>query len=154
MDKQTQENIWSKLNDYNEILKIKVNKDFAWFRHILTISIGLLGILVSLKSKTNDNITQQILFIITICTLLLGILSGVIYLYSEIAIESLRLKKKKEYIKLLMEGKSKDVIESLDVNKGYNFCKILSLIMFLIALLCICTYSLISNIDFLNNSIL
>ncbi|MDX1830135.1 MAG: hypothetical protein R3342_11375 [Lutibacter sp.] len=134
------------LKEYAELLNSKLDKEINWFRNILTIAVGLFGILVSLKSNLNDTEYQKILFIITICTLALGILFGVIYLYSEIVILKIHLKSKKEYIHKLMDEVEKDVIKVLDAPKYYYYLRNLSLLMFFVSLISVSAYSLIQNI--------
>lgn len=73
-------------------------KYYAWLKNIITLAIGFLGIIVSLKSDKSENLLQHQFFVFTISSLAIGILCGAIVLYSEIYLLNQYRKMRGEYL--------------------------------------------------------
>ena len=78
---------WELIDKYNEYLaKLSDqhnDKHYSWYRQILTISIGLFGLLVTLHDSPQTGYYAKMLFSASIVLLSLAIFSGTIYLFSE-----------------------------------------------------------------------
>jgi len=62
----------------------KIKKHIDWIKQVLILAAGLMSILVSLHSKSFENKSEKLFFILTISLLALGILNGVIFLFVEV----------------------------------------------------------------------
>ena len=109
-----------------------------WLKNLLTIATAILAVLISLKSQKSNTFIESFFYLSTIMLSGIGILCGVIVLYSYVEIENLAVKKKTEQIKLLLNKEEIDQVELIDLPKFYIFlgyiCKI-SLFLSLISLL-------------------
>ena len=108
--------------DLTEIQEKKRKAFSDWLKNIITISSAILGILISLKTEKTKSTEEHYIFIFTITSIGLGILSGLILLFSEVTVFSLFESKKKEQILQLLDGKER-VIDSVKIPKIYTFLK-------------------------------
>jgi hypothetical protein len=119
----------------------RYTKYYDWIRHLILISAGLIGILVSLKSNTSNNTCETIAFITSICSLGIGILTGSVSLYGEI--DSLD-KARKLYANRLIEimkGKTYDVpFDTIDKRPIYRIMELICFISLFIAMISLITY--------------
>jgi len=73
--------------DIERLLEIRVSassKEYAWVKNVVSVLAILLGVLVSLKDKTETHSEiESKLFIITIISFGLCILCGLIFLYAD-----------------------------------------------------------------------
>ncbi|MDO6803957.1 hypothetical protein Q4595_16015 [Wenyingzhuangia sp. 1_MG-2023] len=96
--------------DVERLLEIRVsesNKEYAWVKNVVSVVAILLGVLVSLKDKTEThNEMESNLFIITIIFFGLCILCGLIFLFADFDTEHRVVKKviEKEYDKDVPNG--------------------------------------------------
>ncbi|PWI28886.1 hypothetical protein DI383_14365 [Flavobacteriaceae bacterium LYZ1037] len=134
---------------------IKVNKYslsrhekyFSWLKNILTISVGLLGILVSLNSDKITDLYTFISFISTILFLGLGILFGAILLYNEVYIQSQLLNHSKKNGRRLLDGKGIKVFSVIRRHWFFSLSEIICLSSYLISLISLITYSIFKVYD-------
>ena len=80
-------------------------KHFGWLRHLLLMSSGLFGILISLHRSDVGNLPAHLLFSLAILTLGLGILCGSIALYVEVYVGKRLFRLWKERIQNMIAGK-------------------------------------------------
>lgn len=108
MTENEYELVKKKISEIKDIADLRQEKYFNWLRNIITISVGLLGIIISLKVDKSENIYQQTFFIITILSLALGILCGAILLYSEMHVLDKIRRKKEKYLLKVLDGTSEN----------------------------------------------
>jgi hypothetical protein len=136
----------SHANKIAEIANLKYDKFYAWYKQILLMASGLLSVLVALHSKNSETYIEHLAFITTIVSLSLGILSGSIFLFSE----SHNLKKVQEdfsdkAIKYLNDKNQANFVVTVQTSKIFVFCERLSYISFLVALIAMCYYAILSD---------
>ena len=125
--------------------KKKKRKAFSdWLKNIITISSAILGILISLKTEKTKSTEEHYIFIFTITSIGLGILSGLILLFSEVTVFSLFESKKKEQILQLLDGKER-VIDSVKIPKIYTFLKYFCFFSFFCSLILLIIFAILSD---------
>lgn len=129
----------------NEIQEKKRNTFAEWLKNIITIATGLLAILISLKTKKSESIEEHFLFTFSIISIGLGILSGVIFLFSDINILSLFESKKKEQISRLLDGENY-AIDHITFPKFYVYIKYICLFSFFCSFISLIYYAILSDI--------
>ncbi|WP_417619836.1 hypothetical protein [Oceanihabitans sediminis] len=140
------EKIKKRLEEIKELNDDRQSKYFSWLKNITTISVGLIGILVSLKPEEFNADIDAFWFVITISILAFGILSGAILLYSEIHISDKYRKKKQEYLqKLIDNNHAKIELEWISRPKIYNFIEFFCFSSYALSLVCLVIYSIISS---------
>lgn len=136
-----------RLLEIKELSDDRGSKYFSWLKNIVTISVGLIGILVSLKPDEFDARIDAIWFVTTISILAIGMLSGAILLYSEIHILDKYQQKKKEYLKKLIDNENTKIeLEWISLPKIYNVIEIICFTSYIGSLLGLVIYSIISSL--------
>jgi hypothetical protein len=79
-------------NQLKKVHEERNKKHFDWWKNVILMASGLLGILVSLHSVKSENFIDHLLFFITLLLIGTGILSGTIYLYADIDVYNDHLK--------------------------------------------------------------
>ena len=130
--------------DLTEIQEKKRKAFSDWLKNIITISSTILGILISLKTEKTKSTEEHYIFIFTITSIGLGILSGLILLFSEVTVFSLFESKKKEQILQLLDGKER-VIDSVKIPKIYTFLKYFCFFSFFCSLILLIIFAILSD---------
>lgn len=136
------ENIKAQLIKITDIQDKEKSEYFSFLRHLTTISIGFLGLLIGLKPDVLPNEYSKILFLVTIVLLSLGVLFLTICLFHETiqSREELKVRKKQ-----LVEYIDSEKINSLQIdNLGTGNLKFFEILTF--SLLISSLFSLISYI--------
>jgi hypothetical protein len=123
------------------------DKFFSWLRNIISISVGFLGLLISLKSVKKTDFITSMFFIITIFLIALGILCGVILLYSEIhTLHKLRLSQQKEIQKVL-DGKNNNIVLKW-INRHWIFdvCEKICFVSYFLSVISLIIYCVLNEI--------
>jgi hypothetical protein len=120
------------------------NKFYEWFKNIILIASGLLGALVSLHTRSSVTYIEHYLFVITVCGLAVGILTGSIYLYAESHTVGKTLnsfgKKAAEYL----DGKNQgDIVVSESASKIFLICYWISCVTLVTSLICLAGYAIV-----------
>ena len=131
--------------DLTEIQEKKRKAFSDWLKNIITISSAILGILISLKTEKTKSTEEHYIFVFTITSIGLGILSGLILLFSEVTVFSLFESKKKEQILQLLDGKER-VIDSVKIPKIYTFLKYFCFFSFFCSLILLIMFAILSDI--------
>ena len=131
--------------DLTEIQEKKRKAFSDWLKNIITIASAILGILISLKTEKTKSTEEHYIFIFTITSIGLGILSGLILLFSEVTVFSLFESKKKEQILQLLDGKER-VIDSVKIPKIYTFLKYFCFFSFFCSLILLIMFAILSDI--------
>lgn len=132
------------INEIADIAEIRNEKIYAWFRTIITISVGLIGILISFKSDDNTSFLKTIFFIITISTLGLGVLFSAIYLFAEVDVLNRTLKSRVKYFSTL-HNTNRLEIEKITPGSFYNIAYYLAFRFYIIGLLGLIGYGIVDE---------
>jgi hypothetical protein len=134
------------LTELSEFQKIRNNVYVEWLKNILTISTAILAVLISLKSKKSNTSTESFFYLSTILLSGIGILFGVIVLYSYVELENLSVKKKREQVLLLLDKKEIDNVETIELPKFYKVFEYTCNISLFSSLISLLIYGFISEI--------
>jgi len=132
--------------DIERLLEIRVsasNKEYAWVKNVVSVIAILLGVLVSLKDKTEThNEIESILFIITIIFFGLCILCVLVFLYADSDTEHRVVKKviQKEYDKDVTNGLNATFVERRAIFYILRIGFFLSLILSVLSLVAYAVY--------------
>jgi len=143
----SREELQKKLIEIQETQNERQEKYYSWLKTIITISVGLFGIIISFKSNDHTSLLKSIFFIISISTLGLGILFGIISLYSEVHLLNRSREKLIEHTHKLIDG-NLDSIEfefikpSLIFKVSYKACYI----FYIISLICLVGYAIVDEV--------
>jgi len=114
-----------------------------WFRHLLLIASSLLGILVSLHSKTDNGYSARLIFLLVVFFLMFGILTGSLCLYAEIH----AMKKAK---RLYIEEAKNSLAENRDIQAvfskkplWFSVCQVSTYIIFSGSVMLLAVYELL-----------
>jgi hypothetical protein len=116
-----------------------------WLKNIVTIATGLLAVLVSLKTTKSANELEHYLYVCSIGFIGLGILLGVIILFSDIKVANLSISKKKEQLESLLDGSNKE-FDFINRPKIYKYLEYICFSCFTLALISLVIYAIITDI--------
>lgn len=128
-------------------------KHTIWLKNLTTISIALFGLIISLKSKGEKTNIESILFIISISSLGLGILFSLASLYAEVNALSRLKKKYEEYLIKYLDGKDENKYDEIRPAFFYRICGNIYLIFYILSLISLILYSVISEINTVANTV-
>jgi hypothetical protein len=128
-------------------IQIERNKSYIdWLKNLLTISTAILAVLISLKSQKISNYIESFFYLSTILLSGIGILCGVIVLFSYVKLENLSLKKQKEQVILLLDKKNIDSFENIELPKFYRVFEYVCYISLFLSLVFLIAYGFVSEI--------
>lgn len=128
---------------YRDTLNEKQDKFYSFLKYIITISSGLIAVLVSLKPGISPTLLIHYLFVCTIVLLTLGILFGAIVLYEEIVLLEKSRKAVLGNIQLMLRSNNyEDLIEHIQTTLFYRVSKIISFSCFILALISLVAYAI------------
>ncbi len=137
-------------NDLKQIQQTqdeRQQKFYSWLKTLITISIGLFGILVSFKSDSDSSFYKSIFFIVALTSLGLGILFGLILLYSEVHILDKTRSKLTEYTIRKLDGNHDSLeFEQIKPSFFYKISAKLCYFFYIISLIFLICYSLIDEL--------
>ena len=134
------------LTELSEFQKIRNNVYVEWLKNILTIATAILAVLISLKSEKSNTFTESFFYLSTISLSGIGILFGVIVLYSYVELENLSVKKKREQVLLLLDKKEIDSVETIELPKFYKVFEYICNISLFLSLISLLIYGFINEI--------
>ena len=134
------------LKDLSTIQDERNEIHIDWLKTTLTIATALLAILVSFKNEKSISLLEHITYISTIILSGIGILTGLMVLYSYVVIHNRTLTKKKEQILSLLSEKEIDTLERVNRPFFYSILEYICNISLLLALISLISYGVI--IDF------
>lgn len=139
----TREQLNIRLNEIKEIEDKRHEKFYSWIKTLITLSVGLFGILISFKSTIPLPIVRSILFAVSISSLGLGILFGLIVLFSEVHfLDRLKSSHVKCIIKEL-DGIITDLnIDTIPELMFYRVSKVLCVFFYIVSLFSLISYSI------------
>ena len=142
----TQEETQNRLKELEEITDERNEKLYAWFKTLVTISVGLVGILISFKSDETTSSLKSIFFIITISTLGLGILCALIVLFSEVNVLNRTRKNRMGHLISRLDGKGGPEFEEIKPGIIYNVAYEFSFLFYFLALIGLIGYGIVDEI--------
>lgn len=132
-----------RIEKYQETLKERNEKFEDWYKNLITISVGLLGLIITFAPKSNTQ-SQFLLYALSLCTLSLGILTAVISSYASIDALNKILIHKGENILRVMDGKSA-VSGSSGPAKMYLVLRRISYFLYCSAIILLVIYAILNN---------
>jgi len=124
----------------------RYSKYYDWIRHLILISAGLIGILVSLKSNKSETGLEYLTFIIAISGLGIGILTGSISLYSEIHILDKVRKKYADRLIEILKGQTQDIpFAVVDKNIFFKIVEFICFSSFFISMMSLIIYGILKG---------
>ena len=132
-------NIKTHLINLVESEKKESESYFSYLRHLSTVSIGFLGLLVGLKPETLPNFYSKLFFFITIVLLCVGILLLVICLFQENIQHRQEITVRKKQLLDYLDAEKKESVQIDQLPSGN--LKILEIITF--SILSLSIFSLI-----------
>lgn len=146
----THEEANRRMSEIKDVQDKRQEKFYSWIKTIITLSVGLFGILISFQSDLPMSFVKSILFVVSLSSLGLGILFAVIVLFSEVHILD-RLKSNRiQYIIRQLEGKETGLdFDEISASFFYKISNFLCVLFYLIALFSLIgysTYDLIKNV--------
>jgi hypothetical protein len=116
-------------------------KHYSWLKNVVTLAVGLFGIIISFKGDNDTNQIKHLFFIISISTLALGIILGVGVLYGEVHVISKAKKIQGENIIKMLGDEKVDIITNVNPNKVYKLIEKGCIVTFLLAIINLVLYS-------------
>lgn len=124
---------------------LRNTKYYNWVKNIVTLAIGFLGIIVSLKSDEIQNFYQYLFFVITISSLAMGILAGVMILYSEVDFLNKRKRFEKENLLRILDDKKIIKVKEIERTKIFDISEYIFIISFVVSTISVVIYSTLSD---------
>ncbi|WP_298392455.1 hypothetical protein [Flavobacterium sp.] len=135
------ERVKKKVTELSKIQDELREKHFSWLKNVITLAVGLFGIIISLKSDNKLSEIKHLFFIMSIASLGLGIILGIAVLYSEVHVISETKKVVGKQIIQLLDDEKTEIITNINPNKIYKYLQITSILAFLIAIISLILYS-------------
>jgi len=124
------------------LISIRQEKFSLWLRNIIAMVVGFLGITVGLKNHPIKNILHYYFYNLQLLSLITGILSGTIRLFSDIhLLDDERQIRGQNLIKCL-DNEKVSFITTIKKRKPYKIAEKVCYISFLLALICVLIVSL------------
>jgi hypothetical protein len=131
-----------KLDIFADSTNEYINSRHKWFRNVLVMASGLLGLLISLHTTSSPTCLIRIMFASELILLSLGILAGIIYLLEEVHNAKAVADKWEEEVLHNLDSES-PVIFRLNRHKGYAVARVSSVIFLTLALINLVCYAII-----------
>ncbi len=131
-------------NQLKEIPKLDIErreKFYDWIKNIVSISVIFLGLIISLKSNGCVSEIKHIFFVVSLICITLGIVLGLIILYSEIHTINLLRKNILIHTQELINNTNTDSNPKPAILKGYNIVIALCFFFYIVSLISIVIYS-------------
>lgn len=135
------EKINSQLREIPKIDIERKQKFYDWIKNIVSISVVFLGIIISLKSENCISDLKRFFFILSLSTMTLGILLGLIILYSEIHSLSLLRKNVLIHTQELVDEKTTTEFPKPVILNEYKYVIFFCFFFYIISLISIVIYS-------------
>jgi len=125
--------------------KDRNEKEFSWVKQVISIISIILGLIISLKSKSSKDFIEYTFFIIAISTNGLCVLSGLIFLYSETDTTHSLIKKLTEHIESPLNS-GKQMLIQVAPKKIYTFLRICFFALLFLSILSLIAFGAYSNL--------
>lgn len=127
-----------------EIPKIDIErreKFYDWIKNVVSISVVFLGLIISLKSENCMSDLKHFFFVLSLSTMTIGIIFGIIILYSEIHVLNLLRKNILIHTQELIDKKNTRNLPIVAEIKGYKLICFFCFLFYLLSLVSIIIYS-------------
>ena len=115
---------------------------FSFLRHLSTLCIGFLGLLIGLKPEKLPNNYSELLFLGTISSLSLGILFLSICIFYETKNARIEMDVRRQFIIDFIDKPKDNIFQFKQVPKGFRgVFEIISFVLLISSILCIIAYS-------------
>lgn len=143
----THDEVNKRIDQIKQVSDDKQQKFYSWIRTLITITVGLFGIIISFKSNDNISFLKSLMFIISISSLGLGILFALIVLYTQVHLLEREKDGLIQSVQDRLNGKTKSfefrhINPSFFYRASYRLC----ILFYLVALFSLIAYSLIDEI--------
>lgn len=139
----TKEQLSIRIDEIEKIQEKRLDKFYSWIKTLITLSVGLFGILLSFKSDLPLPMVKSLLFAIAILSLGLGILFGLIVLFSEVHIlDQLKSSRVKRTIKELDGKATESDFDVISESIFYRVSKVLCVFFYIVSLFSLISYSI------------
>jgi 1,4-dihydroxy-2-naphthoate octaprenyltransferase len=143
MDKETINYIQRNFDILNSIEKEKSESFTKWIRHIITILIGMLTILIAFKTEKSTTTLQHILFSTILSSIGVGVISGTIFLFHEIDEFKQELKFQKDSLVKRLRGDSTTIFHKEIKRKMiYKICEYIFYISSILSVMLLIVYGI------------
>ena len=112
------ENIKNHLNNILDTQKKQTESYFSFLRHLATITIGFLGLLIGLKPENLPNYNSKVFFLVTISLIAFGILFLSICLFYETKKYSQEIKVLQKHLNEYLDSDKKKDVQISHLNPG------------------------------------
>jgi hypothetical protein len=131
------------LNKVIQIQEQRHEKYYSWVKSILTLAVGLFGILIAFKTISSEHIYKSIFYVVSISSLGMGILFSLIALYAEINVLEQAKKYQVERLLKLLDGMTAKISDFENINPKwiYRISGKLNIFFFLISVFSLIIYS-------------
>lgn len=134
--------VYPELDTLVKIQNERNKNHIEWIKKILSISTSFTAIIISFKSGKSENCIQLYSYFITIFSSGIGILFGLIHLYSYIVLDNRTLTKAKTNILLLLNGKDIDKLNQVSPPFYHIASEKICIVFLLISFLSLITYGI------------
>lgn len=133
------------LQNLLSLWKERNEKEFSWVKQVISIISIILGLIISLKSKSSKDLIEYTFFIVAISINGLCVLSGLIFLYSETdTVHSLILRYTKHIKSPSNSGKQ--TLIQVEPKKIYDILRILFFILLFLSILSLIAFGAYSSL--------
>lgn len=135
-----------RLNELDDLTKESFDKQAQFYQHALLVSSGVLGILVSLRSNSSDDLYIRLVFLLTVLLLGFGILACSITVHTyAVLTERVRQAYVRELQRSLRED-CKAQICTVDMTKTERWVEKLSKLLLLLSMISLISYSVLLSL--------
>lgn len=115
---------------------------FSFLRHLTTLCIGFLGLLIGLKPEKLPNNYSELLFFGTISSLSLGILFLSICIFYETKNARIEMDVRRQFVIDFIDNPKDNIFQFKQVPKGFRgVFEIISFVLLILSILCIIAYT-------------
>ena len=122
------------------------SKYSEWLKNIITIAVGFIAIIVSLKTKKSVSVIEHYSYLAMLCSNVLGIICGLIVLYSDVKVLNLAVNEKKLAILRRLNETNVSPFPEINFVKRpviYLYISYLCYISFIMSLISLICYSFV-----------
>lgn len=142
MDNQTRQKVIIEyLDEQNKYSMDRKEKFYSWVKTMLSISTGLVGLLITLRPN-NETKESEYLFIITLILCGLSILFGAIQLLAEVNLYDNLLKHSEKQLTKFLDGKDGEILDHIGVSRFYKLTEYLYKIFLFLSLVSLIIYGI------------
>ena len=146
LDKDTVDYLQKNIDKVESLEKEKSESFTTWIRHILTILVGLLTVLVAFsKNKIEDCITLY-LFSSILISIAISVITGIVFLFHQVSDLKQTLIFQKEALNRRLSGDFKFILSgNIKTKKIYKVCEYLFYVFSILTIILLVIYGILIN---------